>query len=61
VGWPSRRYCTKSLGDFVEQGWHVLEEGTPLAWGWHLDVLCDHIQAVLEEQLPPMRGVIARP
>jgi predicted phage terminase large subunit-like protein len=56
-----RELCTRSLADFVEQGWHVLEEGTPLAWGWHLDVLCDHIQAVLEAQLPARKGVVLEP
>lgn len=40
--------CRKSLKYFVQEGWHVLEPETPLVWNWHLDVLCDHLQAILE-------------
>lgn len=36
-----------SLARFVSAGWHVLEPQTPLEWNWHLDVLCDHIQALI--------------
>jgi predicted phage terminase large subunit-like protein len=28
----------------------VLEPSTPLEWGWHIDVLCDHVQALIEGQ-----------
>lgn len=40
--------CKTSLGDFVIAAWHVLEPNTPLRWNWHLDVLCDHVQSILE-------------
>lgn len=36
------------LAEFVREGWHVLEPNTPLEWNWHLDAICDHVQAVLE-------------
>jgi len=39
----------RRLSEFVRQGWHVLEPGTPLVWTWPMQVICDHIQAVLEE------------
>lgn len=39
----------RSLARFVQLGWHVLEPGTPLIWGEPLQVICDHIQATLEE------------
>jgi len=26
--------------------WHVLEPGTKLAWGWALDLICEHLEAV---------------
>jgi predicted phage terminase large subunit-like protein len=44
-----RRRCTASLYDFFVSGWHVLEATTPLAEGRHLRVLCDHVQAVIED------------
>jgi predicted phage terminase large subunit-like protein len=38
-----------SLGEFFRAGWHVLEPSTPLVDNWHIDCLCDHIQATLED------------
>lgn len=37
-----------TLSEFVSAAWHVVEPSTPLVWGWHLDALCAHVQAVLE-------------
>jgi predicted phage terminase large subunit-like protein len=33
---------------FFRAGWPVLEASTPLMWGWHIEAICDHVQAVLE-------------
>lgn len=44
-----RRRCTASLYDFFVAGWHVLEATTPLQEGRHLRVLCDHVQAAIED------------
>lgn len=41
--------CRRSLARFVREAWHVLEPGNPLIWTWHLDVICDHVQAMLED------------
>ena len=41
--------CRRSLAEFVRYGWHVLEATTPLDWNWHIDAVCGHIQAVLED------------
>lgn len=40
-----------SLGAFTRAGWHVLEPGTPLKWGWALDVMCEHLEAVTSGQI----------
>lgn len=53
----SRQQAESDLGEFVRQGWHVLEPMTPLEWSWHHDAMCQHIQAVLEDW---MRVQIAR-
>lgn len=34
------------LRDFVQQAWSVVEGKRPLVWGWHLDAVCDHLEAV---------------
>jgi len=36
----------KSLAEFVRQAWHVVEPTTQLEWGWHIDAICDHLEAV---------------
>jgi predicted phage terminase large subunit-like protein len=41
----------RSLAEFVRQSWHVIEPGTPLKWGWALDAICDHVQALVENRL----------
>ena len=41
----------RSLAEFVRQSWHVFEPETPLKWSWVLDVICEHVQALLEDRL----------
>ena len=40
------RADARTLRGFAQQAWHVLEPTTPLKWGWSLDCLCDHLEAV---------------
>lgn len=37
---------SESLADFAKAAWHVLEPQTPLKWGWALDAICEHLEAV---------------
>ena len=41
-----RELCSRSLAEFVKQAWPVLDPGMPLKWGWHMDAICDHLEAV---------------
>jgi hypothetical protein len=34
------------LADFVRAAWPIVEPGRPLIWGWHLDAICEHLEAV---------------
>lgn len=34
------------LSRYVRAAWNVLEPNTPLMWGWHLDAICEHLEAV---------------
>lgn len=36
----------RSLADFVQIFWRYIEPGRPLVWGWYLDAICDHLEAV---------------
>lgn len=42
-----RERCT-SLSGFIREAWHVLEPSQPYVHGWHIDVLCDHLEAVTD-------------
>lgn len=41
LGWRSFKH-------FVQMAWHIIEPATPLKWGWAMDAICDHLQAVSE-------------
>lgn len=41
-----RRQC-ETLSGFVKSAWHIMEPGTALVWGPHLDAVCEHVEAVL--------------
>ncbi len=36
----------RHLADFVQQMWPVVEPGKALIWGWPLDAMCEHLEAV---------------
>lgn len=42
---------TESLSAFVKASWGVLEPGAVLRWGWHLDAICEHLEAVAQGQI----------
>ena len=41
-----RAECRDSLATFCKRAWHVLEPSQPLRWGWALDAICQHLEAV---------------
>lgn len=45
------RAAEASLSEFTRQAWHVLEPSTELKWGWGLDAICLHLQAVSDEEI----------
>lgn len=36
----------RSLSEFVRQAWPLVDPGMPLRWGWHVDAICEHLEAV---------------
>lgn len=46
-----RKACAGSLAEFARQAWHVLEPATPLKWGWALDAICAHLEAVTDGRI----------
>lgn len=45
-----RERC-ESLAGFVREAWKVLEPNTPLVWNWHLDAICQHLEAVTDGRI----------
>ncbi len=43
------RAAKASLARFVRTGWHVIEPRATIRWSWHIDVICDHVQWILED------------
>ncbi len=46
-----REYCKRSLANFAKQAWPILEPSTPLKWGWALDAICEHLEAVTRGEI----------
>ena len=46
-----KELCRRSLAEFVRQAWPVIDPGMPLKWGWHMDAICEHLEAVTNGEL----------
>ncbi|MBT6046455.1 MAG: terminase, partial [Candidatus Scalindua sp.] len=40
-----------SLLEFIKQAWHILEPTTVFQSGWHLEAICDHLEAATNRQI----------
>jgi len=41
----------ESLLEFIKQAWHILEPTTKFQTGWHLEAICDHLEAATKRQI----------
>ena len=41
----TRERC-RTLSGFVREAWHVLEPANPYIHGWHVDAICEHLEAI---------------
>lgn len=41
----------QDLGLFFQAAWDVLEPSRPLAWNWHHDLICEHLEAAYTGQI----------
>ena len=46
-----RRAASASLYEFVKQSWHVVEPGVPFIPSWHIEAICEHLEAVSAGQI----------
>lgn len=54
-----RSLAQDSLAEFVRQAWSVVEPHTALRWNWHLDVVCEYLEALAAGDLT--RVIINQP
>lgn len=40
--------CANSLVEFVRLAWHVIEPGAEYVHGWHIDFICEHLEAITD-------------
>src|SRR4051812_9289720 len=45
-----RKRC-KTLSGFVREAWHVLEPVAVYVHSWHIDAICDHLEAVTRGEI----------
>lgn len=48
--------CRRSFARYFRESWAQLEPATPLADSWHIDVICNHLQAQFVGWLKRKRG-----
>lgn len=41
----------RKLKYFFRESWKVLEKNDELVWNWHLEAICDHVQALIEGRI----------
>ena len=46
-----RRSASASLYEFVKQSWHVVEPGVAFIPSWHIEEICEHLEAVTAGQI----------
>src|SRR6266511_747734 len=38
------------LREFVKRAWHLVDT-SPLRWNWHMDAVCEHLEAVTRREV----------
>lgn len=41
----------RSLSGFIREAWHVVEPSSDYVHGWHIDAICDHLEAVTNGEI----------
>lgn len=45
-----RALARRGLAPFVRAAWHQVDT-SPLVWGWHMDAVCEHLEAVTRREI----------
>lgn len=48
----AKRQSARSLASFLKHvAWPVVQPATPLVWNWHIDAICEHLEAVTRRDI----------
>ena len=47
----NKRLAELSLVEFIKQAWHVIEPGQQYLHNWHIDAICEHLEAITDEAM----------
>jgi predicted phage terminase large subunit-like protein len=47
-----RAECADSLAAFIRLAWPIVEPGQPYTHGWHIDAMCEHLEAITWQEIP---------
>jgi len=53
ISWNAERIkerCSSLVG-FVREAWRILEPSTPYKHGWHIDAICQHLEAITQGRI----------
>jgi hypothetical protein len=48
-----RANAEDSLSEFIQQAWHIVEPGQEYIHNWHVDYVCEHLEAITENEILP--------
>ena len=43
-----KQLCERSLAAFIRKAWHVVEPGQRYQHNWHIDFICEHLEAITD-------------
>lgn len=46
-----KELAERRLKHYVEQAWHVVEPSTPYVTGWHIDAICEYLEAASRQEI----------
>lgn len=52
--------CRKRLSYFISQAWHIVEPNNEMKWNWHLDILCNILEALTHGTLTLPDGTLTK-
>ncbi len=46
-----KELAQRSLSEYIRQAWHIVEPGNRYIHGWHIDAICEHLEAATRGEI----------